>query len=109
MYVRLGFAVAIFSNPDIVLVDEVLSVGDAAFRRRALEALRSLIDQGAAALARARDRGLIRAGVPLPELVWWFIGQMQGRRLVEQTDAAVDHEAWVGLATTALLTLLFDR
>ena len=35
LYARLGFSVAIHSNPDIVLVDEVLSVGDAAFRRRA--------------------------------------------------------------------------
>src|SRR5262249_25585935 len=46
LYARLGFAVAIFSNPDIVLVDEVLAVGDAAFRRRALEALRRLIGEG---------------------------------------------------------------
>ena len=41
LYARLGFSVAIHSNPDIVLVDEVLSVGDASFRRRAMEALRS--------------------------------------------------------------------
>ena len=46
LYARLGFSVAIHSNPDIVLVDEVLSVGDAAFRRRALEALRGLIADG---------------------------------------------------------------
>src|SRR5262249_6140946 len=50
LYARLGFAVAIFSNPDIVLVDEVLAVGDAAFRRRALEALRRLIAEGKTAL-----------------------------------------------------------
>src|SRR4051812_43274264 len=41
LYARLGFAVAVHSRPDIVLVDEVLAVGDAAFRRRALEALRA--------------------------------------------------------------------
>src|SRR5262249_53546054 len=43
---RLGFSVAIHSNPDIVLVDEVLAVGDAAFRRRAMDALRQFIDAG---------------------------------------------------------------
>src|SRR5437867_4717792 len=43
LYASLGFRVAIFSRPDVVLVDEVLAVGDAAFRRRALEALRRLI------------------------------------------------------------------
>ena len=32
LYARLGFSVAMHSNPDIVLVDEVLAVGDASFR-----------------------------------------------------------------------------
>ena len=35
MYVRLGFSVAINVDPDILLVDEVLAVGDAAFQRSA--------------------------------------------------------------------------
>jgi len=55
LYARLGFAVAIFSNPDIVLVDEVLAVGDAAFRRRALEALRRLISEGKTVLFISHD------------------------------------------------------
>jgi ABC-2 type transport system ATP-binding protein len=37
MYVRLGFAVAVHVNPDILLVDEVLAVGDAAFQTRCAE------------------------------------------------------------------------
>ena len=37
MYVRLGFAVAINVDPDILLVDEVLAVGDAAFQRKCEE------------------------------------------------------------------------
>ena len=37
MYVRLGFAVAININPDIVLVDEVLAVGDEAFQKKCME------------------------------------------------------------------------
>lgn len=37
MYVRLGFAVAIHSEPDVLLVDEVLAVGDSAFRVKCSE------------------------------------------------------------------------
>lgn len=39
MYVRLGFAVAIHSEPELLLIDEVLAVGDAAFQRKCLEAV----------------------------------------------------------------------
>lgn len=37
MFVRLGFSVAVHTRPDILLIDEVLAVGDAAFQRRCLE------------------------------------------------------------------------
>jgi ABC-type polysaccharide/polyol phosphate transport system ATPase subunit len=60
LYARLGFSVAIHSNPDIVLVDEVLSVGDASFRRRALEALRGLIEQGKTVLFISHDMWNVR-------------------------------------------------
>jgi len=42
MYVRLGFAVAAHLEPDILLVDEVLAVGDAAFQAQCLERLNEL-------------------------------------------------------------------
>ena len=37
MFVRLGFSVAVHTQPDILLIDEVLAVGDAAFQQRCLE------------------------------------------------------------------------
>ena len=60
LYARLGFSVAIHSNPDIVLVDEVLSVGDASFRRRAIEALRGLIASGKTVLFISHDMWNVR-------------------------------------------------
>jgi ABC-2 type transport system ATP-binding protein/lipopolysaccharide transport system ATP-binding protein len=46
MYVRLGFAVAINVDPDVLLVDEVLAVGDAAFQKRCLGKMSSVASQG---------------------------------------------------------------
>ena len=60
LYARLGFASRSTADPDIVLVDEVLSVGDAAFRRRALEALRRLIADGKTVLFISHDMWNVR-------------------------------------------------
>jgi ABC-2 type transport system ATP-binding protein len=46
MYVRLGFSVAINVNPDVLLVDEVLAVGDEDFQRRCKAKFAELKDQG---------------------------------------------------------------
>jgi ABC-type polysaccharide/polyol phosphate transport system ATPase subunit len=46
MYVRLGFAVAAHVQPDVLLVDEVLAVGDASFRERCLNHMRKLRQSG---------------------------------------------------------------
>jgi len=43
MFVRLGFAVAIHCKPDILLVDEILAVGDTAFRRKSADRMKELI------------------------------------------------------------------
>jgi len=44
MYVRLGFAVAAYLDPDILVVDEVLAVGDASFQQKALNKMKSVSD-----------------------------------------------------------------
>jgi lipopolysaccharide transport system ATP-binding protein len=46
MYVRLGFAIAINVNPDILVVDEVLAVGDAEFQERCFQKFRDLKKEG---------------------------------------------------------------
>lgn len=46
MYVRLGFSIAAHLNPDILLLDEVLAVGDAAFQRKCIERIQELKQAG---------------------------------------------------------------
>jgi lipopolysaccharide transport system ATP-binding protein len=50
MYARLGFSVAAHVNPDILVVDEVLSVGDYAFQAKCAERMRAVVDGGSTVL-----------------------------------------------------------
>lgn len=46
MGIRLGFSCAVYSRPDILIVDEALSVGDAYFQNKCLHKIKYLLDQG---------------------------------------------------------------
>jgi len=68
MYVRLGFSVAAHVNPDVLLVDEVLAVGDAAFQLKCFRHMQGLREAGttivlvthnAAAMEAHCDRGVL--------------------------------------------------
>lgn len=61
MYVRLGFAVAVEVDPDILLVDEVLAVGDEAFQRKCLAKMAEFRRRGRTLLIISHDLVTIRA------------------------------------------------
>lgn len=61
MYVRIGFAVASFVNPDIFLVDEVLSVGDEEFQRKCRQRIGELREQGKTIVFVSHDLGTVNA------------------------------------------------
>lgn len=46
MYVRLGFSIAIHSTPEVLLIDEVLAVGDESFQRKCLGKIREFQREG---------------------------------------------------------------
>ena len=111
LYARLGFAVAIYSNPDIVLVDEVLAVGDASFRRRALEALRRLIAEGKTVLFISHDmwnvrrlcsdilwmeNGRVRAYGPAAEMAEQYMNEVNLEALANQGNALQSHRGGTG-------------
>jgi ABC-type polysaccharide/polyol phosphate transport system ATPase subunit len=55
MYMRLGFSVAVHLKPDVLLVDEVLAVGDAAFQQKCYEHLRRLVKGGCTIILVSHD------------------------------------------------------
>ncbi len=61
MWARLGFAVATDSQPDILIVDEILSVGDEAFQRKCLHRIQSYQRNGAAILIVSHTMSLIES------------------------------------------------
>ncbi len=61
MYARLGFSIAAHVDPEVLLVDEVLSVGDAAFRLRCLERMQSLVRGGTSLVFVTHDLEQMRA------------------------------------------------
>jgi ABC-2 type transport system ATP-binding protein len=60
MYVRLGFAVAVNVEPDILLVDEVLAVGDEAFQRKCLDRVGDLQRAGRTIVVVSHSPDLVR-------------------------------------------------
>lgn len=61
MFVKLGFAVAVHCDPDILLVDEVLAVGDISFRRKCFKRLKELRDENVTWIIVSHDVGAIQA------------------------------------------------
>src|SRR3954449_466073 len=111
MYVGLGFAVAVNVEPDILLVDEVLSVGDEAFQRKCIERVKKFQDEGrtilfvthAADLVRricnraiVLDHGKMVIDAPPGEAVRVFRESLHGGELSESPDAEPLDDAETG-------------
>lgn len=60
MFARLGFAVAINVNPDILIVDEALSVGDLRFQMKCMEKMKEMMDKNVTVLFVSHDINAVR-------------------------------------------------
>jgi lipopolysaccharide transport system ATP-binding protein len=61
MYVRLAFAVAAHLEPDILIVDEVLAVGDVAFQNKCLGKMQSVANEGRTVLFVSHNMGVLQS------------------------------------------------
>ncbi|WP_110588488.1 ABC transporter ATP-binding protein [Microbacterium suaedae] len=89
MFMRLAFSVAIHVDLDVLLVDEVLSVGDAPFRKKCNEKLEELTKKGVTMLVVSHDmstvRRLCRRGIVIHEHEVLFDGDIEEAVRVIQT------------------------
>ena len=84
MYVRLGFAVAAHVEPDVLLVDEVLAVGDAAFRQKCMTRMEGMRRNGATLIFVSHNMHQVRRLCPRALLL------IQGKiALYGPTDQAI--------------------
>jgi ABC-type polysaccharide/polyol phosphate transport system ATPase subunit len=103
MYARLAFSVAAHADPDVLLVDEVLSVGDAAFQDRSMRRMLEFREQGRAAIVfishnlaavelmcqRAvwLDRGCVRAVGATEDVIRAYLDDVDEGHTVEAEQA----------------------
>jgi teichoic acid transport system ATP-binding protein len=75
MYGRLAFSVAVNMEPDILLIDEALSVGDARFRRKSFDKMRELCEQARTIVLVSHSMGSIKD--LCHEAVWMHKGELR--------------------------------
>ena len=86
MYVRLGFSVAVHMKPDVLLVDEVLAVGDEEFQRKCFDHLYSLRRAGKTIIVVSHGLGQLEG--LCDEIAWLERGVMQQHGPAVETIAA---------------------
>lgn len=91
MYVRLGFAVAIHTDPELLLVDEVLAVGDAAFQAKCLHAIRRFRERGGTLVFISHDLGTVQS--ICTRALWLEDGRIQAEG--HPTEVAMTYTAHV--------------
>src|ERR1035438_7944450 len=100
MQMRLGFSIAAFLEPDILLVDEVLSVGDASFQQKCLNRIGEVVRQGTTLLYVSHDLASVEASCERAAWLADAVIQASGptKEVVSRYRAAVEQNA--ALATS---------
>ncbi|MGE5608603.1 MAG: ABC transporter ATP-binding protein [Bacillota bacterium] len=99
MYVRLAFAVAAHMEPDILLIDEVLSVGDLAFQRKCMEHAKRLLKQDVTLLFVSHNMFSIKA--MCDRAIYLSQGQIARDASTEEAIGVYEQEAQLDMAPWA--------
>jgi ABC-2 type transport system ATP-binding protein len=91
MQMRLGFGVAAFLEPDVLLVDEVLAVGDAAFQQRCLDRMRDVLNQGTTLTLVSHDLAAVEA--TCRDGIWLHDGEVRACGPIREVLGA--YRRWV--------------
>ncbi|MEZ5372255.1 MAG: ABC transporter ATP-binding protein [Microthrixaceae bacterium] len=102
MYVRLGFAIAVNIDPEVLLIDEVIAVGDEAFQRKCFEYLYELRKGGATVVVVSHSLSIVET--MCDGAVWLAGGEVQQvgdtsavvSSYLDRVNAAEDSHAGVG-------------
>ena len=81
MYVRLGFSVAVAVTPDILVVDEVLAVGDATFQKRCREKFKEMKQDGRTVILVSHSMSTVKD--MCDEVAWLNQGEL---KMIGKTD-----------------------
>jgi ABC-type polysaccharide/polyol phosphate transport system ATPase subunit len=84
MYGRLGFSVAVNMDPDILLIDEALSVGDARFRKKSFQRMRELCEEDRTVVLVSHALGTIEQ--LCDDAIWMHQGEL---RMWDEPNAVV--------------------
>jgi lipopolysaccharide transport system ATP-binding protein/teichoic acid transport system ATP-binding protein len=98
MYGRLGFSVAVNMDPDILLIDEALSVGDARFKRKSFDKMRELCGEDRTIVLVSHAMGSIEE--LCDAVIWLHKGEM---RMWDEPAAVIDaYTEFLGVREDAL-------
>jgi lipopolysaccharide transport system ATP-binding protein len=101
MQMRLAFSIAIHAQPDILLIDEMLAVGDLSFQRKCIERIAQLKSEGCAIVLVSHEAGMIQD--LCDEALWLRAGQLAAHgpaeivvdKYIAEADAETQHRAQV--------------
>ncbi len=92
MYVRLGFSVAVHTDPEILLVDEVLAVGDSAFQRKCLERIDQMRTDGITLLLVSHSADAVRT--ICSRAIWFDAGSIVADGTAESVVQRYTMQGW---------------